>query len=356
MRIRQLGCIAALAALALSTAAAAGGCQLAHLGDLPVDMQGPRPLVWAKINGVKARFMLDTGAYYSMISHDTATQYQLRLGSTGAGFSLRGAGGKELAQVTSVKSFEFLGVPVPNLQFLVIDRSFDSNSAGLLGQNVLRFSDVEYDLANGILRFFKPVNCGHEALAYWAVSTPYSSVDLQAMDIVESQLRATAMVNGHRITIMFDTGSSRSLLSLDAAARAGISPNSPGVTFLGLMGGTTNKLWSAPVDTFQLGGEKVQHAHLVIADLDPAHQTGEVGVQMPDMLLGDDFFLSHRIYVAYSQRKLYFTYNWPPLQLESPTGSLRRREAAGNPGCRPGRNPDDRRTTRIGRSHRRGRI
>jgi hypothetical protein len=32
-----------------------------------------------------------------------------------------------------------------------------------------------------------------------------------------------------------------------------------------------------------------------------------------DMLIGADFFLSHRIYVANSQRKLYFTYNGGPV-------------------------------------------
>ena len=31
------------------------------------------------------------------------------------------------------------------------------------------------------------------------------------------------------------------------------------------------------------------------------------------MLIGADFFLSHRVYVANSQRKLYFTYNGGPV-------------------------------------------
>ena len=31
------------------------------------------------------------------------------------------------------------------------------------------------------------------------------------------------------------------------------------------------------------------------------------------MLIGADFFLSHRIYVASSQKKLYFTYNGGPV-------------------------------------------
>lgn len=317
MRIRHFGYAAALTASSLLTSVAAANCQLAQLGVLPVDMHGLRPLVWTKINGVKARFILDSGAFYSMIWRDAAAQYQLPITSVegGGSYYVSGVGGRELAQVTDVKSFEFLGVRVPKaVQFLVVNQMLGSDSVGLLGQNVLRISDVEYDLANGIVRFFKPIDCEHQPLAYWAVSTPYSYVELQAVDALESHLRTTAMVNGHRITVEFDTGSPRSFLTLDAAQRAGISPSSPGVKFLGLTGGigpAYSKAWSAPVDTFQLGGEKVQHAHLLVADID--YRTGDVGAQMPDMLLGDDFFLSHRIYVAYSQRKLYFTYNGGPL-------------------------------------------
>jgi hypothetical protein len=38
-------------------------------------------------------------------------------------------------------------------------------------------------------------------------------------------------------------------------------------------------------------------------------------VKMPfDMIIGADFFLSHRIYVASSQHKLYFTYNGAGVQ------------------------------------------
>ena len=34
---------------------------------------------------------------------------------------------------------------------------------------------------------------------------------------------------------------------------------------------------------------------------------GELDLPHVDMLIGPDFFLSHRIYVASSQHKLYFT-------------------------------------------------
>ena len=62
--------------------------------------------------------------------------------------------------------------------------------------------------------------------------------------------------------------------------------------------------WIAPVDSFQVGGEEIKHTHLRI---------GDVGLDEIDMLLGADFFLSHRVYVANSQQMLYFTYNGGPV-------------------------------------------
>jgi tetratricopeptide (TPR) repeat protein len=317
VRMRHFGYLGVLAAaFSLSTGIAAANCQLAQLGLMPIEMQGLRPTVWTKINGVKARFMVDSGAFYSTISRDAATQYKLPVTPTPRGaFYVTGIGGSEKAEIATADSFEFLGAPLTNIRFLTVEQSF-GDMVGVIGQNLLRISDVEFDLANGIVRFIKPVGCGDQPLAYWAVSTPYSSVDLKYMDLPRSQLRSTAMVNGKRITVLFDTGAFHSLLSLEAAQRLGITPDSPGVTFLGIVSGigpAADKVWIAPAESFQIGGEKVEHTHLPIGKLGPDRQIGQVGDAGPDMLLGADFFLSHRIFVAYSQKKLYFTYNGGPL-------------------------------------------
>lgn len=319
MRARYIGCMATLAAsaaLSLPTASAAG-CQLQTLGSMPVDMQGMRPVVSTKINGVKARFLLDTGSFYSSMWLDAATQYRLPIGPPPSeGFYIAGMGGEETARVATVKSFDFLGIPLHNVQFFVVNQGSLDDAVGLMGQNLLRVSDVEYDLANGIVRFFKPVHCGGHPLAYWAVSTPFSFVKLRDLSETGNHLAATALIDGRRMSVWFDTGSARSFLSLDAAARVGITPASPGVTFLGTgegIGSDAVETWSAPVASFQLGGEKVANAHLLMADFEPQRRIGDVGSGFPDVILGDDFFLSHRIYVAYSQKKLYFTYNGGPL-------------------------------------------
>jgi tetratricopeptide (TPR) repeat protein/predicted aspartyl protease len=305
---------------------------------MPIDMQGPLPVVSTKINGAEARFVLDSGGYFSIISDDAAARYHLQAKSVTSGsFYIRGVGGNERARIATVNSFEFIGIPVPKVRFLVVDQSFGDDYAGFLGQNVLRFSDVEYDLANGIVRFFKPVGCEKQPLAYWAVSTPYTTIDLQPVDSYDDHLRGTAMINGKSLSVIFDTGASRSYVSLEAAARAGITPDSAGATYLGWSGGIGpgyNKVWSATADTFQLGGEKVQHARLLISELHSGHRIGEVGDQMPDMLLGEDFFLSHRVYVSYGQRKLYFTYNGGPLfNLNLPDSPANTPKPAESPGA-----------------------
>lgn len=313
MRTRSLGCMAALA-FSMSTAMATGHCTLQTIGTFPVDMQGLHPIVSAEINGVNVRFLLDTGDFYNLMWRNAATRYQLPITPVPGGpiNVENSAGDTSTAEVATIKSFVFPGLPPSKAQFLVVNGLSD-DPAGLIGENLLKISDVEYDLANGIARFFKPVDCDGRSLAYWAVSTPYTSVTLHNMNVTENHLAATAMVNGTAMVVWLDTGATRSLLSLKAAERLGITPTSPGVTPLGKEGGL-GEMWIAPVASFELGGEKIENAHLLIGRFEPQEPYGYVGYEeFPDMILGEDFFLSHRIYVAYSQNKIYFTYNGGPL-------------------------------------------
>src|SRR5262249_51233544 len=55
--------------------------------------------------------------------------------------------------------------------------------------------------------------------------------------------------------------------------------------------------------TFELGGEKISNSRLQVDDTDRIDQS---------MLLGLDYFLSHRIYVSRLQHKLYATWNGGP--------------------------------------------
>lgn len=300
-----------LLALCLATAHAAERCTLKRY-TLPVTMDGTKALVAAKINGVDARFVVDTGAFYRSMSPAAAAQYKLDLRPAPFGMYVTGIGGRVIPQVATIKTFSLAGAELHDVDFLVAGNDGLTGAAGFLGENLFRaIGDLEIDLANGVLRLVRPEHCGRSELAYWATTQPIGVVDLHWTTEVQPHLIGEARLNGHTIRVLFDTGAARSILSWRAAKRAGISPSSPGVVRLGVVTGVGPEpvaLWSAPVETFEIGGdEKIEHAHVAVAELDLPPRLDA------DMLLGADFFLAHHVYVANSQDKLYFTYNGGPV-------------------------------------------
>ncbi len=349
MRMGRPGWMLVIAALSFSNAAAAGGCKLLETPPIPVTLQGLRPTVVARINGLKARFIVDTGAFYSLLSPAAAAEYKLPLrntvsddsvwGMTNGGqdesseLSVQGFGGGQAAvQVATVKTFTYLGVPLRNIPFEVGGNALGGGVVGLLGDNLLHIADTEYDFRDGMMRLVRPVHCGEQPLIFWAKKgQPVAVVALRFFTAENSHIIGHGSVNGHRISILFDTGSPRSYLSLAAARRAGITPHSPGVVPAGKAWGIAGygavKTWIAPVADLKIGTENIEHTHLLIADFGESDLSVRQG--RTDMVAGEDFFLSHRIFVAYDQRKLYFAYSGGPVfDLGLPSSDWRHARAA----------------------------
>jgi len=303
LAILTLGC------LAPGRVTNAEPCTLARVAELPVTMLGLRPTVHAAINGTDALFIADSGAFFNTLTPAGAAQLQLRLDAAPFGFYVTGVGGEATTWLTTVKTFTIFNLEVPKVMFVVAGNDLGQGEVGMLGQNVFRLGDTEYDLANGAIRILRPKgDCKKAGLAYWANSEgkPYSVIDIDFATAVHPHNESIAYVNGTKVRVLFDTGAPTSVLTLQAAKRAGVTPDSPGVTPGGPsygIGRRVGQSWLAPFASFKIGDEEVKNTRLRIADVGP-----EV-----DMLVGADFFLSHRIYVATSQRRLYFTYNGGPV-------------------------------------------
>jgi len=295
-----------------STSAFADGCKLGKIAEFPIAMVGMRPLMTASINDVDVQFVLDSGAFYSTISAASAAQLKLKTSPAPFGFYVTGVHGTADVSVAMVNTFTLAGVPLHNVEFLVGGSETGQGSIGLLGQNVLHIDDVEYDLGQGAVRLMKAKDCSKANLAYWVgKSTPYSVIDLVSEPALKtpqlSHTLSAAYINGVEIRVEFDTGAQNSILSLKAAARAGIKPDSPGVVSAGASYGIGKSIFAnyiAPFSRFKIGDEEIKNTRLRIGDID---------LPNADMLIGADFFLSHRIYVANSQHKLYVTYNGGPI-------------------------------------------
>lgn len=281
---------------------AAGKCKMIKIAELPVTMSGMRPTVPATVNGTEVRFIADSGAFNSVISPAVASE--LKLNVKPGSIKMHGVGGTAVASLILVRDFRIGDLALPSTEFMVGGSEPGVGAAGLLGQNVLGIADVEYDLANGVIRLMRPQDCGKESMAYW-VSEPqrYSTIDITRPTDNAPHTRAVALLNGKRVRVLFDTGASASVLSVRGADRAGVKISGGAVEEGGFWRGVGRKpvqTWMAPFRSLRIGDEEIQHTKLRIGDID---------LHDADMLIGADFFLSHRIYVAQEQRKLYFTFN-----------------------------------------------
>jgi hypothetical protein len=178
----------------------------------------------------------------------------------------------------------------------------------------------------------RPKDCAGDQVAYWAKSYDVTPIAVSR----NGEITVYVMLNGDRVLAELDTGASTSVVTTAAAAGAGVTPQSAGVLQEGESGGLGAKrvqTMVATFPTFSIGEETIKNAKLRIADLFAADTETPLGtrlpqqaVEFPQMLLGADFIRAHRIYVARSQGKVYFSYNGGPIfqapeRIESPVAA-----------------------------------
>lgn len=304
------GGIAAAAMLAgllwAAPAQAADKCTIARLLQLPVTIIDRSPTVPVVIEGHPMQLVVDSGSFFSWLSPETAQQLDLHLHLAPYGFAMTGIGGTTDVDVATVKDFSLSGVTLHKVDFLVGGNDF--GFAGLLGQSVLQLGDVEYDFANGVVRLMRPHDCRHVNLAYWAKNTPVSILPIELKKDGRRHTVGTVELNGVKLRAIFDTGATTSMLTRHAARRVGFDPDAPGVEDAGFsrgIGPAVVQTWIAPFDSLAIGdNEIIKKIKLRVGDIDD---------ESFDMLIGADFFLSHRVYVSNTQHKLFFTYNGGPV-------------------------------------------
>ncbi|HXE66089.1 MAG TPA: aspartyl protease family protein [Rhodanobacteraceae bacterium] len=296
--------LAACALLVCAASASAAGCTLGKYGTLAVEMIGERPTTLVKVNGAATRFAIDTGAWFNFMSRANAEALGLRLVPAPFGFRMGGIGGSASAEVATIKDLGFLDTDLHHVDFVV---GGSDAGEGSLGANLLDFADLEIDLAHGKVTMFKPDGCRKSALAYWVKDGgTYNVADLHpSVDFNDRRSFVDVTINGKMVRALLDSGAVATLLDRRAAERVGIDLHGPGVRPGGRIGGLGEKTyqsWIVPIDSFSVGTETIQHSEMLVMD-------GNLGDGSTDMILGVDFMLAHHMYIANSQRKLYFTYN-----------------------------------------------
>jgi predicted aspartyl protease len=302
--------IAVCLAIASIGVGAASTCKLAQVDEWPVRFERNRLLVDGAIDGQKIGVMLDTGAMRSLIPRSAATRLGLERHPTR--FATYGVGGNTYMDIIYLKEFRIgrstrkdWGV------FTAGERDFGTNIGFILGEDFFSQVDVEFDLAHNAVRLFQAKDCDAASLAYWAPND-HSDVAIERVDDLRPQIVLTALVNGQPLKALLDSGAQTSVLTKSAAAGLGVTPETPGVVATGKavgMGPDAIDSWIGPFESVVIGDERIRDTTIRFAEL----YDGSGAPRLHPMLLGADFLRSHRVLVAHSQRKMYFTYEGGPV-------------------------------------------
>lgn len=308
MMSRRAVWLAAWAALALAVPAyaAAEKCQLS-LNELPVKIEGRRVVSHVGIGDMDVPLTVDSGAFFSMLTEAAAEQLHLPTRHAPFGYIVEGAAGDIDIRLAKVPHVRLLGgeLSAP-IEFIVGGNDPGSGTMGLLGRNILGALDAEYDLVHGrISLVVTHGDCGGDhVMAYWAKDEAVSELRIEAAGRETTPaLQVEVLVGDTKVQAVLDTGAPSTVLWRSAARRAGIADSAmePAGIARGAGHGEA-KSWVAKVPRVQIAGETITNSKLEIADF-PVRRDGA------EMLLGLDFFLSHRIYFSRDQHRIWFTYN-----------------------------------------------
>ncbi|TMH66783.1 MAG: hypothetical protein E6H55_01165 [Betaproteobacteria bacterium] len=295
--------------------AAPSECKFMRIAEWPVRLEHNKLIVDGAINGRKIGIMLDTGAGQSLILRSAA----IRLGLTlrrASRYRLFGLGGETDVEVAQLDEFKIGQATHKNWQVIVAgERDFGDDVTFLLGEDFFHKVDVEFDLAARAVRLYQSKDCEGVSLAYWSASGA-GHAEIEDVDGNHPQIVLTVQINGQPLRAMLDSGASSSILATSDAARLGVTPQTSGVVARAASTGLGAKKfdsWIGPFESFTIGDETIKNPKILFADLWKDTTYGETGsrlqrqVGLRPMLLGADFLLAHRVLVAHSQRRIYFT-------------------------------------------------
>ncbi|MFC0252604.1 retroviral-like aspartic protease family protein [Massilia consociata] len=293
---RRLGfTLLALSPLAASAQPLPAGCEPRELSTLPLTFRDDAvPVTEVRIDGKPVPALIDTGAQQATsLDRKTLEEFGIKVNLSDSNYV-----GVQVANAR-IDHIALGPIEYKKAWFVVDDLQKDGVGAKI-GANYLFRTDVELALAQGYLKFFKPTGCLRASLAYWDRSTPSAPFQVHPL---RKDLRPwfKVRINGQDINAVISTVTTHSYMDLFTAKRMGLTPESPGATREGSVKSWYDReqaVWKVPVPRMSIGELDITNFDLRLMNMDIS---GEM------LVLGTDFLRRHRVYVAMSQNRIYFS-------------------------------------------------
>lgn len=274
--------------------------------ELPLTMEGPRPVVPVAIEGAgELHFILDTAAGTTLIAPEVRDRLVLDPAAVRHD-SIIGASGVTVLETVQLPALHLGEHRIAQLRVVVIDMTpFGERDGrpldGILGADVLRHFDVDLDLAAGALRLH-PRDGGLAALLA-RTGTPVPFTSETQPGFVEFEVT----LSGRTARAVLDTGAPASILNWRAATLADIDRDSPGLRHResGSSGldGQRAETFLHPIGTLRVGSTPIPESEMRIADLSVFAALGIA--DRPALLIGADLLQNCRVGISYSTSTLF---------------------------------------------------
>lgn len=343
----------AIAVLLLATPALADDCTpLKMIASLDATPLGKTSMMTidAGFNGTPKPMLVDTGAGISMIFESALEPLGLHGIRNSRIKMLSGAGGAS-QDFAEVASLTVGAIQVPRAQLQVAPNSdAERPFVGLLGGDLMSLYDVEIDPAGHKLNFFAKDHCpGH--VIYWhpaglavvPIQTQIATGDssrtgFRSYVFRDRRIYVPVTLDGKDLQAQIDTGSGTSSMSADTAKFIfGITAASPGSVAQGSVDGDPDHVrFTHTFPTLTFDGVTVSNARFEIyPDLIGTHDPNnssrtDTRIHTIDdnltagnhVSIGMDVLRRLRMFVAFSENKLYITPATAPVAPATATATV----------------------------------
>lgn len=229
MTPKRLLALAVLCLGVASPALADDGCHLRLVTSISMGIDDSGGVyVPMTIGGQQIKLLIDTAGIDSMLTANTVKVLGLPTAPLAFGNYVTMFGGARIDHYATGHDVVLGTLKAPQMRFLVMTGGFMAPDLdGTLAPDVLRVYDDDFDFANAKFNLVSPDHCRGQVV-YWTNDAP-AQIEFKLDD--NNHITFPVSLDGKEITVEMDTGSSRSVFSLEEAERLfGLTAASPGLT------------------------------------------------------------------------------------------------------------------------------
>lgn len=296
MRSILAAAIAALAAVpALDAAPAFAACEPAVVATIPL-ISIDRPVIHATIDNVAVVLLVDTGSQTTIVTPETAARIGLKRDPDQVSHLAMLSGGHAVPNVLVDKlSFPSVNLFHLSLPSLTLRSQAADGQDGVIGDDILHNFDLDIDVPHQKLTLY------HAVTGCTAAQPPWNA-PAQSWPITISsrwQITFPAVINGHKLTALLDTGSFHGTLARPAALRVGVTAADLQHDFASRTAGPLGyDVKRHHFNSVAFGGQNYPDTWLDVVDFD------QEGV---DMLIGVDYLLTRRVFISYAHSTIFIS-------------------------------------------------